>query len=277
MPSMLHRGHLSKHSLHAPRFGGCRSTRFLGSSNTLCNLFCRRSKFVRWQSKCTHIALSVVAMDVVGARSSGDSLDSGERETMHAYAEREVSLKPFGSSANYFCWSQTMTCWFMAHDRHVWHGRYAYGTEDWSAVACSDPCLREFARHIEVHCHPQTWSRMLLCPMQTKNRILGTMAGYERRRNGTDWCPDYLLRMMLANEALRHPNCWIETSVVGSLCTRMEEHVPRVGQWLSSFSERSLPLWLMCLRTMDGFPMRIEQWKLISPTERHERVLVCRT
>ena len=160
---------------------------------------------------------------------------------------------------------------------HAWHGRYAYGNEDWSTVACSDPCLRDFASHIEGQCHSETWSRLLLCPMETKDRILGTMAGYGRHRNDTDWSPDYLLRMLLANEARRHPISWTEKPVVGSLSPCTGVHAPRVAQWLSSFSDRSLPLPMMCTRTMDGFTMRIEQWTLHSPTERHERVLAYRT
>ena len=162
-------------------------------------------------------------------------------------------------------------------DRHLVLGRYLYGRADWFEVECDDPCLLEIAREMKLRCHPETWERLLWCPLQLRRRLLGTLAGYAKRPNGDHWCPEHLLRMLLANETRAFPHIWIETNMVGMLDPVVKTLLPKVAKWLETFNANSRPLSFFIVKQQGGLLMRFERWTLSSPTERVERVLAYRT
>ena len=162
-------------------------------------------------------------------------------------------------------------------DRHLVLGRYLYGRADWFEVECDDPCLLEIAREMKLRCHPETWERLLCCPLQLRRRLLGTLAGYAKRPNGDHWCPEHLLRMLLANETRAFPHIWIETNMVGMLDPVVKTLLPKVAKWLETFNANSRPLSFFIVKQQGGLLMRFERWTLSSPTERVERVLAYRT
>jgi len=162
-------------------------------------------------------------------------------------------------------------------DRHLVLGRYLYGRGDWFEVECDDPCLLEIAREMKLRCHPETWERLLWCPLQLRRRLLGTLAGYAKRPNGDHWCPEHLLRMLLANETRAFPHIWIETNMVGMLDPVVKTLLPKVAKWQETFNANSRPLSFFIVKQQGGLLMRFERWTLSSPTERVERVLAYRT
>ena len=162
-------------------------------------------------------------------------------------------------------------------DRHLVLGRYLYGRADWFEIECDDPCLLEIAREMKLRCHPETWERLLWCPLQLRRRLLGTLAGYAKRPNGDHWCPEHLLRMLLANETRAFPHIWIETNMVGMLDPVVKTLLPKVAKWQETFNANSRPLSFFIVKQQGGLLMRFERWTLSSPTERVERVLAYRT
>ena len=162
-------------------------------------------------------------------------------------------------------------------DRHLVLGRYLYGRADWFEVVCDDPCLLEIAHEMKRRCDPETWKRLLCCPLQLRHRLLGTLAGFAMWPNGDHWCPEHLLRMLLANETRPFPHIWIETNMVGTLAPVVKTHLPKVAKWVETFSANSRPLSLVIVRQQGGLLMRFERWTLRSPTERVEYVLAYRT
>lgn len=162
-------------------------------------------------------------------------------------------------------------------DRHLVLGRYLYGRADWFEVVCDDPCLLEIAHEMKRRCDPETWKRLLCCPLQLRHRLLGTLAGFAMWPNGDHWCPEHLLRMLLANETRPFPHIWIETNMVGTLAPVVKTHLPKVAKWVETFSANSRPLSVVIVRQQGGLLMRFERWTLRSPTERVEYVLAYRT
>ena len=161
-------------------------------------------------------------------------------------------------------------------DRHLWLGRDLYDLE--SEVVCEDPCLFHFFDTVVQRCcEDATLARLLLCPLQLRERLLGCLAGYALRPNSSRWCPEHHLRMLLQNEARRFPQVWIKTEVVATLAPTVLQHMPRVAEWARTFTSYSRPMRMFVGRAQGGLILRYEQWILRTLTQRTETVLAYRT
>ena len=160
-------------------------------------------------------------------------------------------------------------------DKHLWLGRDILDERD---RVCEDPCLLDFyLTCVRCRCEEPTRARLLLCPLRLRERLLGCLAGYVRCPNIRQWCLEHHLRMLLNNESRRFPQVWKQTEVVGTLDPTVMMDVPRVAEWLRTFTVHSKPMRMFVTRAQAGLLLRYEQWVLRSPTQRTEHVQAYRT
>ena len=165
------------------------------------------------------------------------------------------------------------TC--IVYDRHLFINSTHYD-EDLDEKGC-DPCLEDCKNWCFSECRRSTWNRLLYCPLQVQERLLGSLAGYMRHPNASRWIADDFLKMLLANETRTIPRVWIQKEMVGTLGPSLLSQVPRVAQWVRTFNAHSQPMRLFIIRRLSHLQITFEQWILKNPTERQERVLAYRT
>jgi hypothetical protein len=130
---------------------------------------------------------------------------------------------------------------------------------------------------IQHRCESGTTARLLLCPLQLRESLLGCLAGYAQRPKDSRWCMEHLLGMLLNNEARGFPQVWINREVVGTLGPVAETHLPHVAKSVRTFNADSRPMRMLIVRAQAGLLLGYKQWILRSPTQRTERVLAYRT
>ena len=147
---------------------------------------------------------------------------------------------------------------FVHHDRHLFLCRETYGSKDFKAE-CRDPCLKNCRKLYVRVCEEPTWCRLLCCPQQVQERLLGTLEGYRRHPNASQWLPEDLLKMLLANEAVSFPHMWIQKEIVGTLGPAVLTHFPQVAEWVRTFDANSQPMRLFIIRRMTLLTITFEQ------------------
>ena len=162
------------------------------------------------------------------------------------------------------------------NDMHLWLRRDNLAIE--RGRVCDDPLLTHFyLACVRTRCEERTRARLLVCPLQLRQRLLGCLAGYARCMNISQWCLEHHLRMLLNNESRRFPQVWIRTEMVGNLDPTVMQDVPRVTEWMRTFNAQSKPMHMFITRAQGGLLLRYERWVLRSPTQRTETVLAYRT